>query len=409
MRLVVVETVETIAGRGFTMSIRRVHHGKLGAILCAGVSIAALTMAAPARAADIEFTKAPVAPRGEFRVFVEGGAFWTGGDPIQYSGGFGDFFGGGGFFVPFFGGGGGGGGGGFPPCGVIAACNGNAGLQSALGGDPSVSPKLGWDGAAGFDYRFAGTNWHVNGQLRFGLAKGTDSFASAFSVVDLSATPPPNFIFVGSNTSAALTEWHGQADLGAGYDVITGPSRLQVTFGARIAEVMAKDVLTTGGGFSLCFSCAGPPPTPITGSFSNVETARRSFLGAGPRIGMDGSIPLVAGWVFNYSGDAALLFGNTKISSESLGSFSIAQAGNISFSATGIGSSSYWAKPITVVNLDMQAGFGYWFTPNWELALSYRIDAFLDALRQTPDDTLPAQGIDRYYHGPKVTLTGKFD
>ena len=30
--------------------------------------------------------KAPLPVRGEFRFFVEGGAFWTGGDPIPFEG-----------------------------------------------------------------------------------------------------------------------------------------------------------------------------------------------------------------------------------------------------------------------------------------------------------------------------------
>jgi hypothetical protein len=69
----------------------------------------------------------------------------------------------------------------------------------------------------------------------------------------------------------------------------------------------------------------------------------------------------------------------------------------------------YWSKPIYVWNIDLQAGLGYWLTSYAKLSLSYRIDAFLDALRMTPDDTLPAQSVDRYYHGPKVTLTGRFN
>ena len=61
------------------------------------------------------------------------------------------------------------------------------------------------------------------------------------------------------------------------------------------------------------------------------------------------------------------------------------------------------------MNADIQVGFGYWFTPNMKFAVSYRLDAFLDPLRASADDTLPAQSIDRYYHGPKVTLVGRFN
>jgi hypothetical protein len=69
---------------------------------------------------------------------------------------------------------------------------------------------------------------------------------------------------------------------------------------------------------------------------------------------------------------------------------------------------SYWAKSITVMNADVQAGIGYWITPNWKISASYRLDVFIDPLRASPDDALPAQSIDRYYHGPKLTMTGRW-
>ena len=45
-----------------------------------------------------------------------------------------------------------------------------------------------------------------------------------------------------------------------------------------------------------------------------------------------------------------------------------------------------WSAPNTVYNFDIQAGFGYWFSPFWKLAVSYRLDAFIDPLRIAPDD-----------------------
>jgi len=72
--------------------------------------------------------------------------------------------------------------------------------------------------------------------------------------------------------------------------------------------------------------------------------------------------------------------------------------------------SSNWSSQIVVYNFDVQGGFSYWFTPNWKLALSYRLDAFLNALRSAPDDGTvgnvgPGRAIDRCYHGPKITPT----
>jgi len=75
-------------------------------------------------------------------------------------------------------------------------------------------------------------------------------------------------------------------------------------------------------------------------------------------------------------------------------------------------SSTHWSSQIVVYNFDVQGGFSYWLTPNWKLALSYRLDAFLNPLRSAPDDGTtgsvgPGRSIDRFYHGPKITLTGR--
>ena len=65
-------------------------------------------------------------------------------------------------------------------------------------------------------------------------------------------------------------------------------------------------------------------------------------------------------------------------------------------------------------NYDIQAGVGYWITPNWKLAVSYRLDAYLDVLRVAPDDGAtnssigPGRSMDRYYHGPKASLAARF-
>ena len=75
------------------------------------------------QAADLPISAAaPV--RGEFRALIEGGAFWTGGDNIPYSG---DIFGGLGGFV-------------------LDSVIGDGFL---VGEDPSVKPKVGWTVALG--------------------------------------------------------------------------------------------------------------------------------------------------------------------------------------------------------------------------------------------------------------------
>ena len=178
-------------------------------ILRIGVSLAAIALAAPALAAD-KVVRAPVpaADRGEFRAFVEGGAFWTAGNAIPYTAP--------GFEI-------------FGATSILPLANGGNG--ASLGGNASLRPRVGWDAAVGFDYRFAGTPWHVNMQARGGEARGSAATSASFSQTSLQIEDccnPPIGIFTSdsrstrgiSNTSAELKESHWQADFGMGYDFV---------------------------------------------------------------------------------------------------------------------------------------------------------------------------------------------
>jgi opacity protein-like surface antigen len=130
--------------------------GKSRIGLRALVSLATFALAVPAVqavAADMPVkAPAPPADRGEFRAFVEGGAFWTAGDAIPFAArGFEVFSA-------------------FP----ILPLGG-----ASLGGTAGLHPNVGWDAAVGFDYRFAGTPWHVNVQARWGEARGSDTALGA--------------------------------------------------------------------------------------------------------------------------------------------------------------------------------------------------------------------------------------
>ena len=94
-------------------------------MLRVGVSLAAIALAAPALAAD-KVVRAPVpaADRGEFRAFVEGGAFWTAGNAIPYTAP--------GFEI-------------FGPTSILPLANGGNG--ASLGGNASLRPRVGWDAA----------------------------------------------------------------------------------------------------------------------------------------------------------------------------------------------------------------------------------------------------------------------
>jgi hypothetical protein len=103
-----------------------------------------------AYAADMPAFKAPVlADKGQTLIWVDGGAFGTGGDRIPYAGGLGTIIG-----------------------GLLG--------DPSLAGDARVTPgKVGWEGMTGFDHRFAGTRWHVNGELLYGQTTASDSAGGA--------------------------------------------------------------------------------------------------------------------------------------------------------------------------------------------------------------------------------------
>jgi len=67
----------------------------------------------------------PEAP-GQLRAWIEGGAIWSGGDPVFNT------------YID----------------------------NNNVSGVFDLTPKAGWETAIGFDHRFAGSPWHINGQFR---------------------------------------------------------------------------------------------------------------------------------------------------------------------------------------------------------------------------------------------------
>ena len=165
------------------------HH----ALLFASVSVCVLVIASPelARAADapapVVFKAPPVvAPAPQWEWFVEGAGFTTNGEPVWTN-------------VPFF-----------------------------LG--RSVEPRFGWEAAAGFDYRFAGSPWHVSAQIRYGAAKDdTRRFFSSGCMI----------ICVTSAATARHKEQHWAADFMVGRDLGIGQGQHQLKLGMRVAELNA--------------------------------------------------------------------------------------------------------------------------------------------------------------------------
>jgi hypothetical protein len=338
-----------------------------------------------AYAADlpVAYKARPPTP-GLLRFWGEGGAILTGGDPVSRDFNLIDFTSLGGLFT----------GGGFPH-------------------HFDLTPKIGWEVATGFDYRFANSPWHISGQFRYGEGGKTSGSASSAGQIDPAALvligAPPGFNFGGSEAvGVSHKEYHWLADLTAGYDVLGhGPDAMQVKGGLRVTEFVGK----TNSSDLQNFFLTVPPPglggiTNFSFASNSVTNDRNSFLGAGPVIGLQGSVPFAGKWTFDYLGDAGVLFGTQKFVSTNITTTS----GVPAFIFNGLGSNASTfsnERFATAFSADIQVGFGYWVTPNVKVAGSYRLDALIFVQNQ---DTSPVTNLapNRYTHGPRVTVSGQF-
>jgi hypothetical protein len=329
----------------------------------------------------------PGLPRGEFRGWIEGGGFWTGGEPV-YS-----------FFdnaTPFLSGG------------------------STLPSFFTLKPNFGWNAAAGFDYRFAGSPWHVSAQFRYGQAGTSEGTAFNASATNppIFVNPPAVFASIAQNIAAEQKESHWLADVAVGRDVLgSGLDAMQLKFGVRIAHVTAKastrenTTLFVDFGAPVVLSACGCTVTSVSEISNEVEVHKSRFLGAGPRIGVEGAAPLGRGWSFDYLADASVLFGTQRFELINTGETVVVdQSGTTIISIPrppGVGTQS---KGATVFNADIQAGVSYWINPNIKFSASYRLDAFFgvlstfDVKHQFDQPTK----IDRYFHGPQIAVSGRF-
>jgi opacity protein-like surface antigen len=341
----------------------------------------------------------PVEP-GRFTVWVEGGAIWTGGDSVARDFSLTDFT------TSFFG------------------SMGSSGIPGIF----DLNPKIGWEAATGFDYKFANSPWHVSGQFRYGEGGKTSGTAASAGSLDpsilafLSTDPtfsgkcpsPGSCNFGGSETFAAsYRETHWLADLALGYDIAGhGPTYVQVKGGLRIEEFVAQSSTSDRSSFFANFAptTVGPFGTlsSITENSLRTEDTRSNFLGTGPLIGLEGSARFLGAWSFDYKGDLAVLFGTQKSVNTTVDRTTATPAIVNVLIGGGSISTSTDARFVTMLSPDIQAGVSYWFTPNVKLGLSYRIDALIAVKNQksaNADNLLLPQ---RYWHGPRLTLTGQF-
>ena len=352
-----------------------------------------------AMAADlpVAYKAPPPESPGQFRVWAEGGAIWSGGDPVSQDFNLIDFTGVGG--LGFF------------------------GLGAPRGTIPrhfDLTPKVGWEAATGFDYRIAGSPWHVSGQFRYGEGGKTSGSASTSGTVDPALLAALGGgvagVFGGSeNVSAGYKETHWLADLAVGRDVIgTGRDALQLKGGIRVAEFVTRtDTADTINNFAnlvvpIVFLPGTPAVSAVSTSTSTVTNARNNFLGAGPLVGIQGSVPFAGNWAFDYLGDAAVLFGTQNSTSTTTTTTSFTPAVLVALGGVGGGVVTTNAQRFaTVFSADIQVGISYWVTQNLKVGASYRLDALINVQNQQ-DPAVANLLPDRYTHGPRMTVTGQF-
>ena len=349
----------------------------LASVSATTLGIVLAVAASEAKAADTLPVKAAPPPppkKGQLKLWVEGGPFWTGGEH---------------FFTVF------------------------DGLFYGVGPRQfALRPKTGADGAAGIDYRFPDSPWHVNAQFRFGQATKSQSGAEALSI-----TVPFGGLASESISSTATgrqKETHWLADFGVGRDLGVGRNPLQVNFGVRVADLTAK---TTGQSNTIGNIVFGAPQTfngvPVTALnflISGLDQQRSQFLGVGPRLGLQGTAPLPGNWTFDYLGDVAVLFGRQKFSQALTATETVTPTPFVAFPPYSIGSFNSSSKTAAVFNADLQAGISYWFDPNTKLTVGYRLDAYFQTLRTMDAVGDPTQlvKVDRYFHGPRVAFSARF-
>ena len=128
---------------------------------------------------------------------------------------------------------------------------------------------------------------------------------------------------------------------------------------------------------------------------------RSTFVGAGPRFGLQGEVPLGSQWSFDWLAGAAVLFGERNLQQTATAAVTTGPGAGTVVTVTGASSDSR-----AVFNVDAQAGLSYWINPNLKLTASYRFDGYFKALK-TLNSAGTVTNVDRFYDGPMVRLTWK--
>lgn len=283
------------------------------------------------------------------------------------------------------------------------------GAFNTAGGDANlgapglgIKPHWGPEGAVGFDWQpFA--PMHVIGQFRYGSASKSQNFA--FSAKSPGGTSAK---VAGSQN---LRDDHWLVDFGIGRDFGFGNSHALWTLGVRFADLRSK--LNANAAFTATTTTPVPPGVITTTNVAKgtASTLQRStFVGAGPRFGVQGDIPLGGQWSLDWLAGVSVLFGERNLQQNTTAVATVVSttpgSPTTTFNvATAIAQNSSDTR--AVFNADAQIGLSYWFTPNTKVTASYRFDGYFKALK-TFNTAGNVTNIDRIYDGPMLRLTTRF-
>ena len=139
---------------------------------------------------------------------------------------------------------------------------------------------------------------------------------------------------------------------------------------------------------------------------------RSTFVGAGPRFGVQGDTPLGGSWSFDWLAGVAVLFGERTGQVNSTTVTTLVAGGTNTTSVVANSSDS-----AAVFNADAEAGLSYWVNPNLKITAGYRYDEYFKALKTFSVTTtslspsgvvITSSNIDRSFSGPTSRLTSKF-
>jgi hypothetical protein len=271
-----------------------------------------------------------------------------------------------------------------------------------LSGDPFVAgfnappfdvraDRWGWQGA-GFDYRFAGSDWHVSADFRY-MGNGSNS-ASSTEIASFAPGPALNAV-AGSN-SANRKENAWEADFMVGRDLQIG-NPTQVKFGLRVADIWGQ----TNGSARWAYAVITPPP--FTGAYTYTDGYQQTnkWIGAGPRAAIEGTVPLQGAWSIDYNGGVAALFGHDSVTQ----TVAVTTTGPfVPTCLTGCPVAATSGSNAVVLNADAQIGLAYAFSKSAKLSANYWVDGYWNGMRGF-NSSGSAVNLSRVYSGPTLKLT----